>query len=135
MKFKDRIIRFMYGRYGTDSLHSFLTAVFFIMWAINLFINNIILYLVMCGVLIYQLMRVFSRNHAARQKENAAYLKLKNGVTGFFKRTWMRLKDIKNCRYRTCPRCRATLRLPRKRGKHTARCPRCKNEFGVHIFF
>ena len=53
MKFKDRIIRFMYGRYGTDSLHSFLTAVFFIMWAINLFINNIILYLVMCGVLIY----------------------------------------------------------------------------------
>ena len=33
--------------------------------------------------------------------------------------------------YRECPACGATLRLPRKQGKHTVLCPRCGNKFGV----
>ncbi len=103
------------------------------MWIVNLFLNSIILYMIMLGLLMWQVLRVFSRNHAARQKENFAYLKIKNGVSGVFKKTRLRIKDIKSFRYRTCPGCKATLRLPRRKGKHTAKCPRCGKEFDVRI--
>lgn len=133
MRFRDKFVRFMYGRYGTDALHKFLTITFFAMWIVNLFLNSIILYMIMLGLLLWQMLRVFSRNHAARQRENLAYLKIKNGVGGAFKKTRLRIKDIKSFRYRTCPGCKATLRLPRRKGKHTAKCPRCGREFDVHI--
>ena len=33
--------------------------------------------------------------------------------------------------FRQCPYCSATLRLPRQKGKHTVKCPRCSKSFGV----
>jgi len=133
MRFRDKFIRFMYGRYGADELYRFLTWTFLLLWAFNLFLNSIIIYTVMLGVMLWQLMRVFSKNIPARRKENAVYLKIKGKVGGFFKNIWMRIKDIRTFRYRKCPKCSATLRLPRKKGKHTTRCPRCGNEFEVKI--
>ena len=40
-----------------------------------------------------------------------------------------------NCKG-TCPKCehcRAVLRLPKKPGKHTVRCPQCNKTFSVKI--
>lgn len=133
MRFRDKFVRFMYGRYGTDALHKFLTVIFFALWVVNLFFNNIILYTITLGLLLWQMLRVFSRNHAARQRENLAYLKIKNTVSGAFKKTRMRIKDGKSFCYRTCPDCKATLRLPRRKGRHTAKCPRCGREFDVRV--
>lgn len=44
-----------------------------------------------------------------------------------------KLREFPEKKYATCPNCQATLRLPRQRGKHTVRCPRCGNRFGIHI--
>jgi len=34
---------------------------------------------------------------------------------------------------RTCPNCRATIKLPRKKGKHTCTCPKCRVDFKVKV--
>ena len=36
--------------------------------------------------------------------------------------------------YKKCPNCRAVLRLPRRKGRHTTICPKCKKEFRVYVF-
>ncbi|MGM9680894.1 MAG: hypothetical protein ACI3XR_05260 [Eubacteriales bacterium] len=35
--------------------------------------------------------------------------------------------------YRTCPMCLANIRLPKKKGEHRVRCPKCNNLFEVKI--
>lgn len=44
-----------------------------------------------------------------------------------------KIKDFPQKKYTACPKCRAALRVPRERGKHTVRCPRCGHRFGVNI--
>ncbi|MFR2916862.1 MAG: hypothetical protein ACLTKQ_08005 [Acutalibacteraceae bacterium] len=35
--------------------------------------------------------------------------------------------------FKKCPGCKAVLRLPRKKGKHTVNCPHCHKNFTVHV--
>ncbi|MBQ5545380.1 MAG: hypothetical protein IIU00_06840 [Clostridia bacterium] len=44
-----------------------------------------------------------------------------------------KLKDFPRKKYTSCPQCAAVIRVPRQRGKHTVRCPRCGHRFGVKI--
>ena len=44
-----------------------------------------------------------------------------------------KLKTDRDHCFRICPQCRANIRLPKKRGKHTVVCPRCKCRFEVSI--
>ncbi len=135
MGFKNRFIRFMYGRYGADELYRFLTVLFFALCIVNLFVNSIIIYFISIGVMLFQFLRVFSRNHPARRRENAKYLKIRNAFLSFFKKIKMRFQNRKTSRYRSCPSCKATLKLPKRKGKHSTKCPRCGKEFNVRIYF
>lgn len=133
MKFKDKLMRFMYGRYGNDKLNTALTVLFFVVWFINLFARTYTLYGVTLAILVWQIFRMMSRNTAARQRENGVYLKIRGKIISGARMFCTRIKDIRTFRYRRCPDCRATLRLPRRRGKHTVRCPKCGKEFPVNI--
>ena len=115
MKFRDKFIRFMYGRYGADELYRFTNIVFFVLVLVNCFVRTWIIYVMLLGILMWQFSRLFSRNIPARQRENRKYLSMRNAFTGFFKRTYMRIRDYRSFRYRRCPSCRATLRLPAKK--------------------
>ncbi len=44
-----------------------------------------------------------------------------------------KLKTDKDHCFRICPDCRANIRLPKQKGKHTVVCPRCKCRFEVKI--
>lgn len=44
-------------------------------------------------------------------------------------------RDRKNYKYVKCKSCGATLRLKRRKGTHTATCPRCKENVRVRSFF
>lgn len=44
-----------------------------------------------------------------------------------------KLKTDKDHCFRICPECRANIRLPKQKGKHTVVCPRCKCRFEVKI--
>lgn len=130
-----KLMRFMYGRYGMDQLTIGLIIIYFILFFVNVFTRIFILDLLMWAVLIWSLFRSLSRNIHARQKENRTFLKFWNPVRSEAKLLLRRLREGRTYRFRRCSRCRTILRLPRRTGKLSVRCPRCQNRFQVRIFF
>lgn len=133
MRFKERLMRFMYGRYGTDELYRFLFFAFYAFFIVNLFIGSKLLYALTLAILVWTTFRTFSRNTAARRAENAKYLEIKRSFTLFFKLQKNKWRDRKTHVYRKCPKCKAVLRLPKRKGTHTAHCPGCSENFEVKI--
>lgn len=109
---------FMSGRYGSDRLNLLLVLGGLVLSLLSTFVQNLgILVFVSYGLLIWAIFRMFSRNIAARQREAAAYSRFKK----FF-------SDRQN-RYFACPSCGQTVRVPRKKGKISIKCPRCGQRF------
>ena len=147
-KFREKLYRFMYGRYGIDELYKFSVIVFFVLWIIEIVLNaviptgiaknvvSIIFSLLTSAVIFFTFFRVFSKNIYKRRHENEVYLKLKKGLKiAFSANTSSKSKSIKkddeNYIFRDCTSCGATLRLPRKAGRHSVKCPRCSHVFYV----
>lgn len=133
MKLIDRLSRFMYGRYGSDRLNRFIVIVAFLIAIANIFIDSIWVYCASVVLLTLSFVRILSKNRYARGKENEKYLKIIRRFTGFFKLMRNKWRDRKTHVYKKCPECRAVLRLPKKKGKHTVNCPRCRKSFEVKI--
>ena len=133
LKFRDKIIRFMMGRNGPDNLYNFLLIVELVLVALNIFFPSFIWAILMLATMGYSFFRVFSRNVSKRRAENAKYLSIKRKITGIFKRQKFPDHNKKTHVFRICPECKAKIRLPRKKGAHQVRCPRCKVLFDVHI--
>ena len=150
MGFRDKLARFMYGRYGADALYHamflweiiclFVAAVLNLigvasgLWAFR--IISWVLYAVSVSLMVLMLLRFFSRNFRARRLENDRYLRIKSKLQ-FWKRAPRQKKasfmDTDQHIFRQCPYCKATLRLPRQKGKHTVKCPRCAKSFTVRV--
>ena len=122
----------MYGRYGYDALSKTLLWVYagllLVYTVLSVFVDSPLLYLanilISFSLIFYILFRTMSRNIAKRREENAKFL-------GFWKLRKNKKRDRKTHVYRKCPKCRAVLRLPRSKGKHSVRCPRCNERFQV----
>ena len=122
-KLGDALRRFMYGRYGADSLNKWLLIFAVILILLGslgsrylapwMAAFNTLAYV----PLIWSLFRMYSRNIEARRRENAACL-----------RVFSRLTD-KQYRYFRCPGCRQVVRVPRGKGKINIRCPKCSRQF------
>ena len=121
-----------YGTYGTDTLNKVLLWVYLgwiiVCAIIELFIDSpwftLFYWIVTMALVWWMLFRNFSKNVAARRKENERFC-------GFFKLRKNKFKDRKTHVYRKCPKCKAVLRLPKAKGKHAVVCPRCKERFTV----
>lgn len=137
MGFMQRFAQFMYGRNGFDSYSFFLFIVSLSLSTANWFVfdlwASLSIYAVQTLIFAYALFRILSRNVHKRSAENRRFLKIWSGFKNFFVLQKNRIRDIKKYRYRKCRYCRATLRLKRRRGKHTVRCPKCRGEFKVNI--
>ena len=133
MNFRERLYRFMYGRYGADELYKFLTVVFYVVFFANLFIKSAVLSIITLLILFWSTYRVMSRSIYKRRLENEKYLSVKKKVSGFFTLQKNRIKDRKTHVYKKCPKCGAVLRLPREKGEHSVRCPKCSERFEVKI--
>ena len=131
-KFKQAMYRFLYGRYGTDTLNKTLLWVYIalvvIYTVVSLFVTSAIftlIYLILSlSLVVWNISRTFSRNIAARRRENERFC-------GFFRLIRNKHRDRKTHVYKKCPACRAVLRLPKAKGKHAVVCPRCKHRFFV----
>ena len=132
-KFTDKVIRFMYGRNGNDKLNVGIFWIYFVLLLVNIFLKSIILWVIELLLVALYLFRFFSRNIYRRQAENRKFLKVWNKFTGFFKLQRNKFRDRKTHVYRKCEHCRAMLRLPKKKGKHSVRCPQCNKTFSVKI--
>lgn len=131
---RDRFIRFMSGRYGMDALYKFLQVLFWISFIVNLLLRSWVLSIFTWIVLLIMLLRVFSRRYEARRRENELYLQLSKPLRSWGNLQLRKMKDRQH-RFRRCPHCRAILRLPVKKGKHTATCPMCHQDVKVRIRF
>ena len=113
--------RFMEGRYGTDKLNIFLLRTSLVLMLIDLFLPNGILKLIFwvlpMVLMIWSILRTFSRNIYRRYEENRKYLQLLDAV-----------KDREH-RYFNCPKCRQRVRVPRGKGKISITCPKCREKF------
>ena len=120
----------MRGRYGNDRLNAVILFVAFIVVLLNLFTSNLFLIIVInlavLGLITLTFLRIFSKNLAARRKENEKYLMLESKVRKFYRFQRKKFSERKTHVYKKCPKCKSTLRLPRQKGKHTVVCPRCQ---------
>ncbi|MGD8401441.1 MAG: hypothetical protein PVH64_11015 [Bacillota bacterium] len=132
--FRDKLARFMSGRYGVDQLYYGLMAVYFVLLVARAFIRWSVVDILMWMVLIGMIFRPLSRNVYQRRRENEQFLKIWNRIKAKSALTIRRIKEFKTRRFRRCPHCKTVLRLPRKTGKHTVECPCCHHEFKVRIF-
>ena len=143
MKFREKLARLLYGRYGADSLYNalfigelillFIGTLFNVLGRIEpiLAIVSMVFYLAALGMLIYAMFRFFSRNITKRRRENEAWLRFKAKLRP--KRKPHLPSDTAEHIFRSCPHCKSTLRLPRVKGKHEVKCPRCGERFGVKV--
>lgn len=135
--FKERIVTFMYGRYGFDALSKLLWIISLVISVANIFIFHPLTHYILYGIstllLAFVIFRILSRNIYKRQRENAVYLRIKGKIKGFFSLRRAKFRDRKTHVFKKCPSCKNNLRLPRKKGKHTVNCPCCHTRFDVKI--
>lgn len=137
LRLRNTLMRFMAGRYGVDGFGRFLMGVYLALWFVSLCfprgLTELILSLVATVVLVVVFWRMLSRNIPRRQAENQWFLRWWYPTADWLRHQKDRLRDVRRCRYRKCPGCKAWLRLPIKRGRRTVTCSRCGKEF--HAFF
>ena len=126
---RDKIYRFMQGRYGTDDFYKFLFWVALIGIVINWFVKSQVLNLVVTLILVYAMYRVLSRNHSARYAENQKYLQATAKFRYWFDQQKKLMEERKYHHIYTCPNCRQKIRIPKGKGKIMIRCPKCHHEF------
>ena len=126
---RDKIYRFMQGRYGTDDFYKFLFWVALIGIVINWFFKSQLLSFAVTLILVYAMYRVLSKNHSARYAENQRYLQATAKIRYRFDQQKKLMEERKYHHIYTCPKCRQKIRIPKGKGKIMIRCPKCHYEF------
>ncbi|MBO4385367.1 MAG: hypothetical protein J5854_08145 [Clostridia bacterium] len=141
MSFKDRIRRFLAGRYGGDSLNTVLSVFSLISFITAVIVRSasastagkiisIAFYAVAVAAIFFTTFRTFSRNIPARRAE---YEWFRAHVIAPFSRKKSELKTRreqgKTHRFYKCPKCRQTVRVPKGKGKIRITCPKCGEVF------
>ena len=136
MRFKDKLYKFMYGRYGVDSLYQFLFAVYIFLLILNLFFRTKVIFYIESVLVVVMFYRVFSRKIYKRNRENQIFLNIKSSFLRPFNNLKRNFKDRKSHVYKKCNKCKTTLRLslPNKRGINHVVCPECKKRLTIFSF-
>jgi DNA-directed RNA polymerase subunit RPC12/RpoP len=130
---KEKLIRFMQGRYGIDSFSKFMLISGLVVVMLSSFLGgNIIGVICYAGgwfLVIFCYFRMFSRNINKRYAENQTFLAKTYKIRSFFqgqKNVW---KLRKTHHVYKCPSCSQKIRIPRGKGKIEIRCPKCSTTF------
>lgn len=122
---KERIMRFMYGRYGVDKLCRTLVTAALVLLVVSTFVRSNLLYFLSLGVLVYSYYRAFSKNVQARYREAVAYERFKGRIKGMPQK----VRERKMYKIFRCPGCGQKVRIPRRKGNVEITCPKCKEVF------
>ena len=125
---REKMQRFMWGRYGNDSFNQILLAVAFISLLLS-FVGGGVFYILATIVMGYAYFRMFSRNISRRSAENQKFLQRTRKLRGLFGKKKMEWAQRKDYHIYKCPNCRQKLRVPRGRGRIAISCRKCGNEF------
>lgn len=146
---REKIARFMQGRYGVDELGRFMTGASFVILLLEMITGWYPLSFVFWVVFVILYYRMFSRDYGKRQQENQKFLNArykwkakwyqlfrKNGSsnysygkTGGFQKLQKEMQQRMQYHIYKCPNCSKKIRIPRGKGKIMVRCPKCHIEF------
>ena len=125
---REKMQRFMWGRYGMDRLNQILMFFAFVCLFFSFFGSGIF-YIFATAAMFYAYFRMFSRNVSKRTKENNWYLKQERKVKGFFTKGKKEFGQRKLYHIYRCPNCKQKIRVPRGKGKIAISCRKCGNEY------
>lgn len=130
---KEKLIRFMQGRYGVDTFSKFLLIAGLIVVLLSSAIGSKTIdtvgYIVGWAAIIYCYFRMFSKNVTKRYAENQAFMAKTHKLRSIFhsqKSTW---KQRKTHHIYKCPNCGQKIRIPKGKGRIEIRCPKCGTTF------
>lgn len=126
---RNRMARFMYGRYGMDQLGRFLSAALLVCLAASLIFGGRGFYYAALALLAWSYFRMFSRNTSKRYQENVKFMEFKRKAAGPLAREWAHLKQRKTHVFFQCPSCGQKMRTPRGQGEKHVTCPKCHTQF------
>lgn len=118
----------MQGRRGADGFSNFLMAVGIVLLLGSIIPGLGMLSWVALAVLAYSLFRSYSKNIAARDRENAAFERIAAGPKKHLSLMRKQWTNRKTTRYFTCKGCGQVLSVPRGKGTLRVVCPKCKAE-------
>ena len=126
---KEKLARFMAGRYGVDYLGRFTIIAGLIALLLAGWTRSSLFNLLAWILIIYSYYRMFSRNVYKRTQENQWYLNKTYKIRCFFARQKNMLTQRKTHHIYKCPTCKQKIRIPRGKGKIEIRCPKCNTTF------
>lgn len=119
---KDKLTKFMRGRYGVDALTKFMLYVAVGFMIIGLVFRNSVFNSLAMLLLLLGYVRMFSKNIQKRYNENIKYWNIRNRFLNFF-------KIRKTHHIYKCPSCKQKIRIPKGKGKIEITCPKCRTHF------
>lgn len=125
---REKMMRFMQGRYGNDKLGQAMLVLALICMVLSLFRIPFVS-TVGLVVLILVYYRMFSRQISKRAAENQKYLTLSWKVRAKLQQRKQALTQSRTHRIFKCPNCKQKIRVPRHRGRIAISCRKCGTEF------
>jgi DNA-directed RNA polymerase subunit RPC12/RpoP len=126
---KERIARFMQGRYGIDQLGQCLNAILMAVILISIFVRSRWLEAIIIILFVFSYSRIFSRNYSRCSAQNQWFLNKTEGIRRFFgkQKSYQNMK--KEYHIYKCRKCGQKIRIPKGKGRIIVTCPKCGHEF------
>ncbi|WP_297393525.1 hypothetical protein [uncultured Peptoniphilus sp.] len=131
MNFKEKMRKFMIGRYGQDALGKFILSLALIVLVINLFVKTAALSAVALVLIAYSYYRIFSRDISARYAENKKFLTSIDPLRKKFFSSKTKYENRKVYKYIRCPKCKFEMKVPKDKGKIRVTCKSCGEKFVI----
>lgn len=126
---RNRLQRFMMGRYGIDKMSQVLSVCSLVLVALGIFLKISIFYWIGLILIGYIYFRMLSRNISKRYAENQAFLQHYYRLTGWFAGKKRSMERNKGYHIYKCPQCKQKVRVPKGKGKISIHCPKCGTDF------
>jgi len=126
---REKLRKFMAGRYGTDALGRFLLILALIILLLSGFFFRRPLYILSLLILVMVYYRIFSRDISRRYRENQVFLVYKSKINDFIRKQKYMIRQRRIYRIFKCPGCSQKIRIPKGKGKVQITCPKCGTQF------
>ncbi len=126
---KEKLQRFMAGRYGADQLSRVYLGLTFVFLVISMFTRFMPFYWVALVLLIYTYYRMFSRNIPRMYAQNQRFLNMRYRMVAKWDAFKKRRAQRREYCFFKCPTCKQRVRVPKGKGKICITCPRCHHDF------
>ncbi len=126
---KEKFMRFMYGRYGVDTLGKYSLGAGLATMVLSIVFDSYTLSLLSWFFIILTYFRMFSRNLYKRSSENQTFLNKTYKLKTWFGKQKNMMAQRKTHHIYRCPGCKQKIRVPRGKGRIEIRCPKCHTTF------